>query len=411
MRDPSYLFADSDLRADLDAHQGRMLKEIDAMNPDEFLSRSPDDLADYFIGEFTVQVPVLRTGEDDITVFQREANVDVGGDRSRGFDRREVFYISGTDVVYHIPFDGDANLFKCVPSTRTYNPPVGVVHGHELVITITRTDHDAEAIKSAFQSTLNQIQQYLGWIAKDVQEFNDILSKVAGDRIEARRQKLLADRGLVSSLGYRLRGREGAPRTYAVPATRRKPPIERRTPRGTEPFKPEPELLMAEYEHILDILSNMVLVIERSPGAFKAMKEEELRQHFLVQLNGQYEGQATGETFNFEGKTDILIRAEGRNIFIAECKFWRGPKTLTETIDQLLGYATWRDTKTAILVFNRTKNLSAVLTRVPETTKAHPNFKRVVQIDGETRFRYVFAHRDDPNRELIITVLVFEVPS
>ncbi len=168
---------------------------------------------------------------------------------------------------------------------------------------------------------------------------------------------------------------------------------------------------MAEYEHILDILSNMVLVIERSPGAFKAMKEEELRQHFLVQLNGQYEGQATGETFNFEGKTDILIRAEGRNIFIAECKFWRGPKTLTETIDQLLGYATWRDTKTAILVFNRTKNLSAVLTRVPETTKAHPNFKRVVQIDGETRFRYVFAHRDDPNRELIITVLVFEVPS
>jgi hypothetical protein len=40
------------------------------------------------------------------------------------------------------------------------------------------------------------------------------------------------------------------------------------------------------------------------------MREEDLRQHFLVQLNGQYEGQATGETFNFQGKTDILIRAE-----------------------------------------------------------------------------------------------------
>jgi hypothetical protein len=60
------------------------------------------------------------------------------------------------------------------------------------------------------------------------------------------------------------------------------------------------------------------------------MKEEDLRQHFLVQLNGQYEGRATGETFNFEGKTDILIRAERKNIFIAECKFWDGPDSLTK---------------------------------------------------------------------------------
>ena len=50
----------------------------------------------------------------------------------------------------------------------------------------------------------------------------------------------------------------------------------------------------------------MVAVIERSPAAFRRMKEGELRQHFLVQLNG-YEGQATGETFNFEGKTHVLI--------------------------------------------------------------------------------------------------------
>jgi len=45
------------------------------------------------------------------------------------------------------------------------------------------------------------------------------------------------------------------------------------------------------------------------------MDEESIRQHFLVQLNGQYEGQATGETFNFEGKTDILVRSEGKKHF------------------------------------------------------------------------------------------------
>ena len=54
---------------------------------------------------------------------------------------------------------------------------------------------------------------------------------------------------------------------------------------------------MDVYEHILSVISSMVDVIERSPRAFKDMHEPDLRQHFLVQLNGQYGGYATGETF------------------------------------------------------------------------------------------------------------------
>ena len=45
------------------------------------------------------------------------------------------------------------------------------------------------------------------------------------------------------------------------------------------------------------------------------MDEEALRSHFLVQLNGHYEGQATGETFNYEGKTDILIPVGEKKYF------------------------------------------------------------------------------------------------
>ena len=109
----------------------------------------------------------------------------------------------------------------------------------------------------------------------------------------------------------------------------------------------------------------MVMVMERSPRAFKDMVEEDLRSHFLVQLNGQYEGQATGEAFNYEGKTDILIRTEGKNIFIAECKFWTGPSGLNDALNQLLGYTSWRDTKVALLVFNRDRATSTVVNRIP----------------------------------------------
>lgn len=76
-------------------------------------------------------------------------------------------------------------------------------------------------------------------------------------------------------------------------------------------------------------MQDMTLVMERSPDAFKTMNEEALRQHFLVQLNAQFEGKATGQTFNMAGKTDILLREGERNVFIAECKFWKGPKALS----------------------------------------------------------------------------------
>ncbi len=75
------------------------------------------------------------------------------------------------------------------------------------------------------------------------------------------------------------------------------------------------------YGQILDILKNMSLVMEKNPKPFEQLCEEDLRTHFLVQLNGIFVGKATGETFNNKGKTDILITEKGKNVFIGECKF------------------------------------------------------------------------------------------
>lgn len=204
--------------------------------------------------------------------------------------------------------------------------------GDRIVLTYTELKPDAEGLRAQLDRDLDRIEKHLEWVKNDVKQFNESLSEIARTRIDTRRERLLADRGIAASLGFNIRERDSAPRTYAVPTSRRKPPIERPRPRDGESFRPEPELVMKEYEHILDILSNMVMVMERSPEAFRRMKEEHVRDHFLVQLNAQYEGQATGETFNFEGKTDILVRVDGRNVFIAECKFWRGPKTLIDTV-------------------------------------------------------------------------------
>jgi hypothetical protein len=128
-------------------------------------------------------------------------------------------------------------------------------------------------------------------------------------------------------------------------------------------------------------------------------------------INGQYEGQATGETFNFQGKTDILIRVDGQNIFVAECKYWRGRKSYVETIDQILSYLSWRDTKAAIVIFNRNKGFSNVLSEIKSATKDHGLYKFGPTADSDTRFRYIFGQQSDPSREIKLTILAFDVPS
>lgn len=164
------------------------------------------------------------------------------------------------------------------------------------------------------------------------------------------------------------------------------------------------------YQYVLTVVQSMTQVMERSPSTFVTMGEEALRDHYLVQLNGQFEGQATGETFNAAGKTDILLRINGKNVFIGECKFWKGAKGYGETIDQLLSYQSWRDTKTAILIFNRNRDTSKVLEEIKSATEAHPNYKRTLKYKHESGFRFVMHHPSDANRELTMTVLVFDIP-
>jgi hypothetical protein len=88
----------------------------------------------------------------------------------------------------------------------------------------------------------------------------------------------------------------------------------------------------------------------------------------------------------FKGKTDILIRAERRNVFV-ECKFWAGEKQFLETVDQLLSYLGWRDTKTAVIIFNRNANFSDVLRKTTEITPKHKCYKRSIGNSGESNFR------------------------
>lgn len=404
------LFAQGDLSAAFRGQEEKLAEAARAIPADHALARSAEELAAELVEQ--VRIEPLQVDWEGMTASYRDREVDVSRDPMRFIhDRSRPFMMPGTEITYHIPFRGEADLFKLRPSRFTLNPPIAEIGGGEVLISRSAPAPVPESLKNELDRTVTSIREYVGTINADVAGFNRDLPAKALAAANARRDKVLADKALAATLGVPLQRREDATPTYATPAVQRKV-VAATTPRaGTRAEAPEPVVNAEEYERILEIVRGMAQVLERSPKTFAGMDEESVRTHFLVQLNGQYQGGATGETFNFEGKTDIMVRDRGRNVFIAECKFWSGPKQLTDTIDQILGYASWRDTKTAIFIFNRTKDLSKVLAQISPAVSAHPNFVREIPYGGETEFRFVLHHRDDAARELTLTILVFEVPS
>lgn len=395
----------------LPAQKQKIKDKIQSLKADYLLNVSEQDLITSLVDEFTLGVPTLD--ESKIEMDYREKQIDVSGDPNRMFfDRSGPFYVAGTEFTFILPFTGDPAFFDVQPQNFTYSlsGSRAVVHNNEIQFTYAGVNLNPDAAKRDFENELKLIKQNLQNVKSAVDRHNSELEQDIRQQVTQRKQKLLNDAHMAASLGYPIRRRDGVPATYAVPVQRRTPKIAPPTASSSS-FKPEPALSMEEYEHILEIIRNMVQVMERSPKAFENMGEEDLRTHFLVQLNSQYEGGATGETFNFQGKTDILIRTDGRNVFIGECKFWGGERQFLETLDQLLSYLSWRDTKTAAIIFNRNANFSDVLKKMAEIAPKHKCYKRTVGTSGETNFRYVFHQPTDSNREIIVTIMAFDVPT
>ena len=76
-----------------------------------------------------------------------------------------------------------------------------------------------------------------------------------------------------------------------------------------------------------------------------------------------------------------------------------------------MGYSAWRDTKVAVIIFNRNKGFTKVLEVIKSTTNEHANCKRELDQPSESSYRFIFSHRDDVDRELTLTVVAFDVPN
>lgn len=372
----------------------KMCGEIDKVSSEDIMRADVDHLASEVAQKFQVMCPMLGSDIDYDPPPSSSGNDSVM-------------------VTLYVPFTGEKEMFQCHGRSHPVMTQNFQIQDNQLVIQLRVEKRNISELANHVQAILKRVQEGLQSIQDSLKFLNPDLKDRAAARIRERQNDIDSHKRMLGDLeksGFTLRRRQDGTNRLIVPV---KPKVINIQPKPVlgKPVQ-EPELALSDYDEILNVIQSMAKVYERSPSVFREMEEEHLRTILLVGLNGLFKGNATGETFNGEGKNDILIRVNDNNIFIAECLFWDGPTHFKKKItEQLLRYSTWRDSKLAAIVFNRKKDFTTVVQKMREVAAGLDNLVSEMPYTAPHSCRHRFRRADDPQKHYILTCLAFEVPS
>ncbi len=397
------LFAEGDLQALLQQELSKAAAVVDAVSAEVLLDHTDEEV----VAELLQAREVLALDiawERAWSPGPRETKLDVQHDwQYGGAGEGRPILIAADEVTVHVPFTGDPMLLRLRPGSWSIAFPRAEIGAGEIVHRVTGSQLSSEQVTASFNRFRTSVTQYVDAINADVGEHNARLDAELRRVVADRRLRLLDQRQLAAGLPFQLRP-AGAPATYAVPVRRTKLHLSQSRPAA--PFQPEAFLEDAIYEDVLARIVAFGNLVERLPRSVGAMDEEGLRDHLLLVLNGNYEGQVAGEVFNREGKTDILLRSGDRNVFIAECKVWNGPAKFGPAVNQLLNYLVWRDGKAALVLFIKTGNPTEVVRKADQVVTDHPQcVRRFDPADATVRIDYLLRSTADPERTVRTALL------
>jgi hypothetical protein len=401
------LFGEVEFSGVADGILRAVTEQINGENPEYLLNVNRTQYTQHVVDKY--RFDPLEIHFDGVEASPTERSVPAERFPLGGFSVEPGNRYTQPAFVYHVPFTGNAELLKCIPNPRLLNTYRVEVDGGEMSFEIIDSYGNLEDVKRNAESILGYMREQSGHLDGNVRRFNQDLEAAVQRAFEARKAKLLQQGQMAASLGVPIRMRPNVPTTFAVPATVRKAV----TPRPASlvgPYRADPTIDNTIYGEILRAIQDTGRMFERLPSVYADKDEETLRDHLLMVLEPRFQITSTGETFNKTGKTDILMRHEGKNVFVAECKFWGGAKKHAETIDQILSYLTFRDSKAAIIYFVDTKEMTAPLKAVEESTPAHPTFVASKGRIEDTWFSYEFHLPGDPGRSVQLAMLCFHLP-
>ncbi|HEY3289279.1 MAG TPA: hypothetical protein VGK87_04040 [Anaerolineae bacterium] len=381
--------------------------KVKDLRSDLFAATSDADLLQHFLGKLSIDPIVLHDDLQYQRLSMEETSVNAEGWRG-------ITTVDGSRFSVRIPYSGEYALWWKQPNdfqspsphfsyrvSETESNDTGYL---ELVI--------EQPVGTSFDEINQKLSEAIGLIKYNlesqrlmIEQFHAELPGLISKAIQKRRQNLRYQESVAKRLNIPLERKSDVPPLQPIPIKTRIVP-QLTSNRGNA----EREITDEGYEDILSIIRHEGRTFEVDPAIYAIHEEEDLRSMIVAHLNGYFKGQATGETFRKNGKTDIIIEAEDRAAFVAECKIWKGAQVLHDAIDQLLGYLTWRDCKASIVIFNtHIAGFTEILGKVAEVMKSHPKFLREAHVSGKGEWRFIFTAKEDDRHLITIHVFMFNI--
>lgn len=411
------LFEDGETWATFENVKRTIVNEIEKLSDQKILTCDIDEWIEYYYSKYCANC--IELYEESITNELTETKIKKHNEWSRHDSYEPQFiYIDGYKIIYTIPFDGDEVLFKIKPSSMLlrrfevenikapFKDDLGAI---TMEIYFTKQELlDKENKKaytdSKFENEFSNYRKMIANVNADATIYNQSLRSYIRSLLEKRKEKASTFALISEQLNIPLQLKAGAPSVAPQPLKRvaRKPTA---MP-ADKPIPKEYAISDDDYKNILSIIHSACSSMEATAKTFTKNCEEELRDFIIATLNTHYENKVTGETFRRIGKTDVHVIFDNKAAFIGECKIWHGIKKLGEAIQQLFGYSTWKDTKVALIVFNKEiKDFQSVRNEIQKwITENAKSFSIATPSSWQC-----ILHRPDCNEDMQVNVSVYDL--
>jgi hypothetical protein len=397
-------FAEVDFFKFREQFKEKIKSEIESKSKEYILGIDEHEYKSYLIQEYTL-VP-LRIDSESETYGEPNITKETTLSRPYGTNIQSEVYI----FTIFYSFSGSPELFRIRPTTwRMDSAEININYTKSTVsFSFKLYQKNPNAFMDAKSSIYSSAFTNLDNINNDINGLNNEVPGIINSTFNNQKRKYLLENDFFAAIKIKV---NNDTRSVFTPPTIKKQIIPRPQVPNKKEFYSEPTMSVDMYNDILKIVYDSGKSMERKPALYIGKDEEGLRDQFLFVLETRYVGTtATGETFNRSGKTDIMLKYadDGSNLFVAECKFWRGSSEFLKAITQLFErYLTWRDSKVALILFVTNLDFSDVLMTIKKDIKNHPNFIKEIGTRGESSFSFLMSLPQDHQKQIFLEVIAF----
>ncbi len=386
-----------------------LVLDLAKISDDNFANDDLSELINEFISKYHRDKIEIYIDDVNYVFTPKQVKMNIGN-----------YVCDGYRFCFKIPFCGNVSLMRLRPGEYNKNidyvleqiiEPTDSKCGYILFcMEYTKDDVtkiDKVGILERFKMKFKPYLECFNTINNNIEVYNNEVIKKVNNILENRKQKVENDILLSKRLGIPLILNPNAPNIT---------PVNLQLIVKPKPKMPKDKCSMNEskisdedYSNIKKIINLACHSMEKTAISFNQFGEDVLRDIILANLNSHYIEMPTGETFSRIGKTDIRIQFDNMAAYIAECKLWGGEKILKDALNQLIGYTTWRDSNTSLILFNKKVHDFNVVTEAIENfVTTHETCKSYVR-NSKNEWQCVFKKSIDTTEIINVNIVVFDL--